>query len=180
MVASVSTVSALDPTAYDWDSEPEEDGSSLSDIIKPPEAEGEVKLHPKQKVKSGINHALLAGLLFVVLGAGAWYLRYGHVLPDDILAYSAKYSWIVVLAINFMIVLKAMTDSMLQGILCLFIPGYSLYYLFVVTDEFYLRALIAALLIGIGQDAALELQKRGNAIFQSVTHFMETGGGEIR
>ena len=25
MVASVSTVSALDPTAYDWDSVPEED-----------------------------------------------------------------------------------------------------------------------------------------------------------
>ena len=79
-----------------------------------------------------------------------------------------------------MLVIKAMSDSMMQGILCLFIPGYSFYYLFLVTDEFYLRAIVAALLVGIGQDAAIELQAHAADIAKSINHFMASGGGDIR
>jgi hypothetical protein len=69
---------------------------------------------------------------------------------------------------------------MLQGILCLFIPGYSFYYLFGVTDEFYLRAIVAGLLVGIGQDAAIQLKEHAGHITGAVNDFISGGGGKIR
>lgn len=158
------------------------EGSSLENIIAKPDAEQEDKLglRPEVKEKKGVNHAILAGLLFLVLGGGMGYLRYGNVLPPNIMQMSADYAWLVVIGINILITLKAMTDSMMQGILCLFIPGYSFYYLFGVTDEFYLRAIVAGLLVGIGQDAAIQLKEHAGQIFGTISHFISSGGGDIR
>ncbi len=163
----------------------EESQASLQDIVEDAEGDSDLtgdklNLRPEVKAnKSGMNHAIFAGLLFLVLGAGTGYLRYGGVLPDNILELSVLYSWIVFLAFHVMITLKAMTDNMMQGILCLLIPGYSLFYLFAISDNFYLRAAVAGILIGIGQDAALELKVRAGVITQAASKFISTGGGDI-
>jgi len=135
-------------------------------------------LRPEVKAKTGISHAMIAGLLFLVLGGIMGYLRYGGILPENIMEMSLKYSWIIFLLFHFVIVLKAMTDNMMQGILSLLIPGYSLYYLFAVSDEFYFRAIVAAVLIGIGQDAAVKLKVHAANIFDSASEFISSGGGE--
>ena len=163
-----------------------ESQSSLKNIVEEAESNNDetgdkLKLRPKVKAKkSGINHTILAGLLFLVLGVGSGYLRYGDLLPDNIIVLSVQYSWIVFLVFNVMITLKAMTDNIMQGILCLLIPGYSLFYLFAISDNFYLRATVAGILIGIGQDAAVELKVRAGAIAAVANEFIASGGGDIR
>jgi len=140
-----------------------------------------LEIRPKVNVtRRGISHALVAAGLFVVLGGVMGYLRYGGVLSPKHLALAAKYAWIVIVGFYVMIVIKAMTDNMLQGILCLLVPGYVLYYIFAVSDEFYLRALLAGALIGFGQDASVTLNRVALSAADSVHHFIEGGGGDIR
>ncbi len=127
-----------------------------------------------------MNHAWFAAALFVILGAAMWYLRYRAGLPAAWLAWSAEYAWLVVLGIHVTIVLRAMTEGMFQGILCLLIPGYSFYYLFAVTDTFYSRAIVAALLIGIGQDAGIRLNEHVQTLTSHVHAWIQHGGGDIR
>lgn len=141
----------------------------------------DLELRPQiEDNKSHINHAAIASGIFVILGGGMGYLRYGEVLPPDILAMSIEYSWIAFMAFHAMIVLKAITDNMLQGILCLLVPGYSLLYLFTISDDFYLRAVLAGLLVGIGQDSAVQLSAHAAVIGGTIHGFIAGGGGDIR
>lgn len=161
----------------------EEGQASLKQIVAQTEdenEEGSLTLRPKVKVKKkGTNHIILSGLLFLVLGCGTGYLRYRADLPQNILDLSIQYSWIVFLAFQGMITIKAMTDNIMQGILCLLIPGYFLFYLFAISDNFYLRAVLAGLLVGIGQDAAAELKIQAGYIAKIASDFIESGGGDI-
>jgi hypothetical protein len=158
------------------------DDSAIKNIIQAADedAQDSLDLRPEVKSGGGVPHALLAGLIFLVLGGALGYLRYGGVLPEKYLTYSVEYAWIAALVIHFLIVIKAMTENMMQGILSLLIPGYSLYYLFGVSDSFYLRAVVGALLIGIGQDAAVMLREHAGHIAGIVNGFIAGGGGDIR
>ena len=162
-----------------------ESQSSLKNIVEEAESSNDetgdkLKLRPKVKAKkSGINNTILAFLLFLVLGVGTGYLRYGDVLPANIIELSIQHSWIVFLVFHVTITLKAMTDNIMQGILCLLVPGYSLFYLFAISDNFYMRAAVAGILIGIGQDAAAELKVRAGAVTQVASKFISSGGGDI-
>ncbi len=138
---------------------------------------GRPEVHEKKKK---VSEAWLAGALFLLLGGLMYGLRYQGWLPPDAARNLRDYGWLAVLAGHAIIVAKAMTDNMLQGILSLLIPGYSLYYLFVVADHFYLRAVFAGLLIGIGQDAMVELNFRAQQLIAVVHAFIEAGGGDIR
>ncbi len=150
--------------------------------IPPPEVQtGSLELRPQIKDdKKHINHTLIASLLFVILGGAMGYLRYGGVLRPHILDMAIEYSWIAFMIFHVMIVLKAMTDSILQGVLCLFVPGYSLFYIFTISDDFYLRAIFAGLLVGIGQDTAFKLNIYALKIINIVHSFIAGGGGDIR
>ena len=108
------------------------------------------------------------------------YLRYGGGLPPEYLALAAEYSWIVFMAFHIIVVLKAMTDGMMQGILCLLVPGYSLFYIFAVSDDFYLRAVFGGLLIGIGQDSAIKINMYASQLADVAHGFIAEGGGDIR
>jgi hypothetical protein len=163
------------------DDNKEDESSGLDAIIKGANAidDDSLELRPEAKASRGVNHAILAGLLFLVLGAGMGYLRYGHVLPQQYLDYSVKYAWIAALVINFAIVTKALTENMMQGILCLLIPGYSLYYLFGIADGFYMRAIVGAILIGIGQDAAAGIKEHMGFVTGKISSFISSGGGGV-
>jgi len=140
-----------------------------------------LELRPEVKPDTKrVSHAAIAGALFLVLGGTMGWLRYGGGLPPQYLALATKYGWIAVMTFHIIIVLKAMTDGMMQGILCLLVPGYSLFYLFAISDDFYLRAVFGGLLVGLGQDAAVKLNMYAAQIAEVAHGFIARGGGDIR
>ncbi len=157
---------------------------ALKSIVDVPATQGQdvpLELRPEVKPeRSSVSHAAIAGALFLALGGGLGYLRYGGCLRPDLLALSAEYSWIVFLTLHSIVVLKAITENMLQGILCLLVPGYSLFYIFAVSDNFYLRAVFGGLLVGIGQDSAIKLNMYASQIASVAHGFIAEGGGDIR
>jgi len=119
-------------------------------------------------------------LVFILLGAGMWFLRYGDILSREHLGMLKDYGPYLLLVIHVILVLMAFQDAVFQGILCLFIPLYSFYWLFIVTDAFLLRAIVAALCVGIGQDSVMFYQDVLNDVFRTVTDWIKSGGGEVR
>ena len=80
------------------------------------------------------------------------------------------------LACHVTIVISAFSDETFQGMLCLLIPGYSLYYIFVISDEYFLRAITAALAMAFGLDAWQYLSAFSMNVFDSVNRWMQAGG----
>jgi predicted RND superfamily exporter protein len=122
--------------------------------------------------------ALPSFIMFLVLGGAAGFCRYGNVLSEEQMALIPKYGPIVVLALHIFIVIKAFSDSVFQGVLCLLVPLYSLYYLFGVADDFPLRAITAAVLIGVGQDSAVVFQEKFMEAASAVNAWISSGGGD--
>lgn len=125
-----------------------------------------------------VMHHWFAWLLFLALGGGMWYLRYRAVLPVPYDTWLTQYAPHAVVALHVMIVLLAFRDTVFQGILSLIIPFYSFFYLFLVSDAFYLRALTAGLLIGIGADAAIFFQRKAETTITVVNAWIASGGGK--
>ncbi len=123
-----------------------------------------------------MRNALVSWLVFVLLGAGMWMLRYGDVLDARYLNLLIEYGPWSVLIIHGALVLMAFQDNIFQGILTLLIPGYSLYWLFAVCDFFLVRAIVAGLMVGIGQDSAAFYQHHFNEIVMIVRRWIESGG----
>lgn len=148
-----------------------------------------LELHPKVKTtRKGTSHTLLAFLLFVVIGTVTGYLRYGSEmklpgsehLPVALIMDLMQYAWGGILLLNLLVVLKAMTDNMFQGILCLLIPGWSIVYLLFISDNFYLRALFFGCMVGIGQDGSAQLYDIAASGMNAISNFINTGGGDVR
>ena len=122
------------------------------------------------------NH-VVAWCTFIILGGLMGFLRYGPpVLPAQYVDFLRQYGIIIALAFHLIIMIKAFTDSMLQGVLCIFVPLYSVYYVFLVSDDFLLRAIFAGFLVGIGQDSAVFLQKELTGGMQGINAWIRSGG----
>jgi hypothetical protein len=149
-----------------------------------------LELHPKVKTKrKGTSHTLLALLLFVFIGALTGYLRYAgdfelpgskHLPTQLITDLLMEYAWCGILLLNLVVALKAMTDDMFQGILCLLVPGWTVIYLLFISDNFYLRAIFFGCLVGIGQDGAAGLYDIAADAMNAISNFINTGGGDVR
>ena len=123
-----------------------------------------------------MSHALLSWLTFLCIGGIMGFVRYSGIADPTYTAMLQVYGPYVVVIFHIVIVLAAFQDSAFQGILCLVIPLYSLYYLFVISDEFYLRAILAGILVGVGQDTAIFFQREGGDIIASVGGWIRSGG----
>ncbi len=153
---------------------PQPESAGESDEERPP-----LELHPKVRKKRGINHTLLALLVFVFCAGAMFHLRYIGGLPPSILQFSRDYAWVVVLILHGVVLLEAVKDNIFQGMLCLLVPGWSLIYLMFISDKFYLRALIAAGIVGFGQDGGVKIF---DAVVQQSSVFsrwIDSGGGSI-
>jgi len=120
--------------------------------------------------------ALFSWILFIVIGGAAGFARYGGMLQQEYLDYIPKYGPLLVIALHIVVLLKAFTDQIFHGILCLLVPPYSMYYLLGISDDFTLRAVVAGLLVGIGQDSFLVFQEYGSALYQSISGWIASGG----
>ena len=114
--------------------------------------------------------------MFIVLGTVMGLLRYGHIWTWPYVDKAFHYGPCVLLGFHVLIVLRAFKESMFHGILCLLIPFYSLYYLFLMTDAFYLRAILSGLLVAIGQDSALFFQTELSRLVATVNSWIASGG----
>lgn len=146
-------------------------------------------LHPRVKRKStGPSNTLLAFLLFAALGVITGYLRYAGImefpgreyLPQALLDHVLCFAWVGILFLNTIVVIRAMNDNMFQGILCLFIPGWSVIYLLFISDNFYLRAIVFGCMIGLGQDGGHQIYEGVAVAMGHVSEFINSGGGAIR
>jgi hypothetical protein len=164
-----------EPTSQD---EPE--GKIKSKKVLEPETErAPLELHPKQKKKKkkGVSHTIWAFLVFAVIGSASsyGYLQFRGTYLQPII----PYFWIGVLAMHILITLKALSNDMMQGILCVFVPGWSLVYL-AICDNYYYKAIIFGLLMGIGFDGGSQLLGYIMNMLGAIQHFINTGGGETR
>lgn len=133
-----------------------------------------------EKKKVHVSHHFLSWLLFIILGGAMYAVRYMYMLPPAQFVLLQQYSMHILLAIYVMITIRAYSDTIYQGILCTIIPCYPFYYIFGVSNNFYLRALVGAALIAIGQDGGQDLASLAKEWAKDVDHFFATGGGEIR
>jgi len=120
-----------------------------------------------------------AWLTFLVLGGALGYARYGGVLSGTQIGMIKQYGPLIILAFHLLILLKAFRDSMFSGMLCLLVPFYSLYYLFIISDDFILRGVVAGVLVGIGQDSADTFQREFLGVCDMVHRWIMSGGGEV-
>lgn len=132
----------------------------------------------------------LGWALFLLLGCAMAYLRYGYLLwptqpemlnqnvPALVLGFQTLRQWgpWIVLGCHVLITLGAFREAVFQGILCVLIPFYSFYFLFVVWDHFVFRAIAGALLVAVGQDSAAFFQEHAVTIMDTVTKWIGSGG----
>ena len=149
-------------------------------IIEPEEERAPLELHPKTKSKKPlVSQSLLSFLVFLLVGGAAGFLRYGEIFEPDQMEPVLQYAWGGVLLLHICITIKALSADIMQGILCIFVPGWSLIYL-AISDHFYQKAIIFGLLIGIGLDGGYQLFEFAMTGFQAVQEFINTGGGTLR
>ena len=129
---------------------------------------------------SPVRSNIGAWLLFLVLAGAMGYLRYSKYLQPQHVEMMKTYGPYAVILLHIAITLTAFQDTVFQGILCIIIPGYSLYYLFLVSDVFYLRAVGAGLLAGVGIDSAIFFQVHAQDLIARGNAWIASGGGNVR
>lgn len=99
---------------------------------------------------------VLPWILFLVMLLVLGWMRYipGALAPDILPLFIKGGIWALLL-LHFSVICLAFADDAFCGILCIIIPGYSIYYMFIQADQMLLRGLVAALMIVFGWDFAL-------------------------
>jgi DNA-directed RNA polymerase subunit RPC12/RpoP len=115
-------------------------------------------------------------LCFIVIAALMASIRFLYIMPPDYLDVLQLYGPYLALLMHVIIILMAFKDTVFQGILCLLIPGYSFFYLFLVSDNFWARALMGGLLVGIGLDSALFYKDVAGNVYRTVSDYIASGG----
>jgi hypothetical protein len=132
-----------------------------------------IRQEPEKKV--WVGPAVRAWLVFAVLASVMTGLRYYGWLPPSALAHFKTGAPIVYGAFHLLITLKAFKDSVYNGTLCLLLPPYSIYYAFLVSDDFYLRAVFGGVLAGIGWDSFLFFQEVLVDFIEAAHRFVQGG-----
>lgn len=129
----------------------------------------------KSKRATAFEAKVLPWLLFVILAAVLSYLRYAPgALPYDTLQTFISAGVIGILFFHITIVCYAFGDDAFYGIMSLIIPGYSLYYLFVQSDQMILRSVMAALMVAFGWDTVIATQEFSHDVYISVSRWIAT------
>ncbi len=114
---------------------------------------------------------------FFALAGGLLYLRFAHgALPPAWLNLLIDVALLGLVGLHVGVILSAFADDAFQGILTVLIPGYTIYYVFVHSDRYLLRAVVAALLLAFGLDAARVIQHYAHDFYVSVSSWMQNAG----
>ena len=110
-------------------------------------------------VKSGIaiTPTLISWVVMLAIGIPLAWFRYGPMIPGHwhsmFQYWGFSYGPLLFLGIHVMITLLSFKDDFSKGLLCIFVPLYSFYYLLTLPDNHILRALVFILFVLLGVDA---------------------------
>lgn len=138
-----------------------------------PRRQRKLKQKTRRVRQSRVSAAIKGWLLFLILAALLAFLRFKKVLPDNLYEYYRLWGMLMLGFFQVVLIVDAFTEDFFQGIMCLLIPPYTVYYLFVVSDAFYLRAVVSALLVAFGWDTALVLHRTAVDVYWSVTNWIQ-------
>lgn len=130
-----------------------------------------VSTKEKMKAKRGIAALIASWIVFLVLGAAAFYWRWQYVesLSGPAKEAMIQYGLIGMGAAYLVCILIALKDNMFDGFLSIVVPGYAYYYIFMVSASIFIRAIVGAMFIGIGYDLLLFLQYHANSLYEIIS-----------
>ena len=131
----------------------------------------------KSAGKTRSQNTLVAWVLFLLIGMSTAAMRYGGIVDPAYFDLLQEYGIFVLLVFYVLVVVRAFEDAAFNGILCLMMPPYSLYYLYANSDDFMLRAIFAGTMAGLGQDCLVSLSAYTKVMFDAVNSWILTGGG---
>ncbi len=126
----------------------------------------------RQRVKINTFMLTVSWVVFVLLAAALAYIRFYNGWPgvpmEDIKQYG-----LIALGISYLvIIILAIKDNMFDGLLCIIVPMYPFYYLFMVAGHVYLRAVVGAILVMSGYDLTIFLQSGFNTFYDKVSYMI--------
>ena len=112
----------------------------------------------------------LAFLLFLVVGGLTWALRYDNLWH---IRYEMEtYGPYVILVCHLIVVAFAFKEELFAGLLCLLLPGYSLYYMVARGGHAFFTALVCGLLVGLGEDTWEILKSSWTQYYNQLTRII--------
>ena len=112
----------------------------------------------RRRIKISSIIASLSWVVFALLTATLAFIRfYGgcQIVPLE----NLKQYGIILIGIGYLVIIfLALQDNMFSGLLCIMVPLYPFYYLFFVSGNVYMRAVLGALLVVFGVDFLMFLQ----------------------
>ena len=128
----------------------------------------------KRRVKVSRIVMRLSWLAFVILVAGLAYIRFYdrcQFIPLE----KIKHYGIIAIGISYVVIIcLALTDNMFDGLLCIIVPLYPFYYLFIVSGNVYMRAVIGALLVVFGYDFLLVAQALFAGWYEKINYLIQS------
>lgn len=129
----------------------------------------------------GRGHMFWPWVLFVALVIFLGILRfYPGLIP------AAQVDWLVkagitgIMFCHAVVIAYAFMEDAFHGVLCAIVPGYSLYYVFFEMDQFYMRAVVAALLVVFGLDTADAIRRVALESYDGITRWMNNPDNAFR
>ncbi len=131
---------------------------------------------PSRRRRRGPVSVIRYWIIFIVTLLVSAALRWGDIVSQQ----STLDIMIQIMLIYFGmlhvgLVAQAFHDDVFQGILCVFIPFYSVYYMLRQSDSLVLRSISAALLLTFGYDLMVFLTKTGADIYDFVNRWIMSG-----
>lgn len=127
----------------------------------------------KRRIKTNLAVIALSWVAFVVLALVLGYIRFFSGIPGIEPKELEKYGLIAIGICYVLIIVLALKDNMFDGLLCIVVPMYPFYYLFMVSSLVYVRAIVGAILLAFGYDFALFLQATWEGVFQGVSGWIQ-------
>lgn len=119
---------------------------------------------------------IISWLLFLGLGGALGYARYvPNSMPASYLIFLKDYGIAAFAVLYVTIILRAFRDTVFQGLLCL-IPLYPFYYIILICDDFYLRAIVAGTMVGVGWDSLMVINREAQIWITWVQAWIAHGG----
>jgi hypothetical protein len=118
---------------------------------------------------------VLPWLLFFGLSIIFGVMRYvPNIVDADTLKTVISGGVIVLTFLYITVICHAFTDDSFFGILCLLIPGYALYYLYIQSDQMVFRGVMAAFMVAFGWDTAVAAANLWSGMYASISHWIAT------
>lgn len=127
----------------------------------------------RRRMKASAVMVAVSWVVFVLLAAVLGYIRFFSGIPGIAPEDLEKYGLIAVGVCYVLIIVLAVKDNMFDGLLCIVVPMYPFYYLFMVSNLVYVRAIVAAILVAFGYDFMLFLQASWEKIFQGINYWIQ-------